>query len=129
MPTVDDAHALLGDAGLRALVDTFYDAMDQLPEASTVRAMHPEDLGESRRKLAMFLIGRFGGPDTYVQERGHPRLRGRHLPFAIDPAAAGEWLLCMRVALDHHVEDPALRAVLWDFFAHVAAHMVNRPPG
>lgn len=116
-----------GEAVVTALVDTFYDAMDQLPEAAGIRAMHATDLRESRRKLALFLIGRFGGRQTYVEERGHPRLRARHLPFPIDLDAAAQWMTCMDVALGVHVaHDPPLRALLRDFFAHVAVHMRNR---
>jgi hemoglobin len=125
---LDRCHAQLGDEGVRRLVDTFYDAMDQLPEAADIRAMHAKDLRESRRKLASFLIGRFGGPQTYVEERGHPRLRARHLPFAIGVAEAGQWLTCMEVALVREVPDEALRSLLRDFFTHVAAHMINRAP-
>lgn len=116
----------LGEERVVALVDTFYDAMDQLPEAAGIRAMHARDLSESRRKLALFLIGRFGGRQTYVEERGHPRLRARHAPFPVDLAAAVQWMTCMDTALSRHVEDPALRALLRDFFAHVAVHMRNR---
>ena len=125
---LDTCIGQLGEDGVIRLVDTFYDAMDQLPEAAGVRAMHATTLRESRRKLALFLIGRFGGRQTYVEERGHPRLRARHRPFAIGVAEAGQWLTCMRVALDHEVADPDLRALLGDFFAHVAAHMINRAP-
>jgi hemoglobin len=125
---LDTAVERLGEDGIRRLVDTFYDAMDQLPEAADVRAMHAKDLRESRRRLELFLIGRFGGRQTYVEERGHPRLRARHLPFAIGPAEAGQWLICMRVALEREVPDLALRALLSDFFTHVAAHLINRPP-
>ena len=123
---LDRCIEVLGEDGVFRLVDTFYDAMDQLPEAATIRGMHAADLRESRRKLALFLIGRFGGRATYVEERGHPRLRARHLPFPIGAPEAGEWLLCMQVALDREVSDPPLRALLKDFFTHVAVHMVNR---
>jgi hemoglobin len=123
---LDRCIEVLGEDGVTRLVDTFYDAMDQLPEAATIRAMHAKDLSESRRRLALFLVGRFGGRQTYVEERGHPRLRARHLPFAIGQAEAGEWLLCMRIALDREVPDPPLRGLLQDFFTHVAAHMINR---
>jgi hemoglobin len=115
-----------GEEGIRRLVDTFYDAMDQLPEARTIREMHPEDLGESRRRLWMFLVGRFGGPPLYQQERGHPMLRARHGPFPIDLDAAGAWMLCMDAALQIHVSQGPLREELREFFASVAVRMVNR---
>jgi hemoglobin len=115
-----------GEEGLRRLVDTFYDAMEQLPEAEGVRAMHPADLAESRRRLWMFLVGRFGGPQLYQQERGHPMLRARHGPFAIDLEAAGQWMICMDAALQIHVDPGPFRDELRAFFAQVAAHMINR---
>lgn len=116
-----------GEAGVRALVDRFYDEMERLPEAATVRAMHPADLAESRRKLWMFLVGRLGGPPLYEQERGHPRLRARHLPFAIGPEEAGAWMACMQRALEATVEPGPLRDELQQFLGQVAGHMVNRP--
>lgn len=121
-----NAYQYLGEeAGLRALVDRFYDHMDALPEAATIRAMHPEDLSESRDKLFKFLSGRFGGPNLYVEEFGHPRLRMRHLPFRIDAEAAAAWMLCMNRALDELVEPGPARSELRAFFAHVAQHMRN----
>lgn len=114
-----------GEDGLRRLVDRFYEAMDTLPAARAIRAMHPADLGESRRKLWMFLVGRLGGPPLYEAERGHPRLRARHLPFAVDSAAAEAWMACMDVALDELVADVQLRTELRAFLAQVADHMRN----
>lgn len=119
--------ALGSEAGLRSLVDRFYDAMDARPDAAVIRAMHPEDLAESRRKLWMFLVGRLGGPPLYEQERGHPRLRARHLPFAVDADAARAWMACMDEALAEVVADEALRGELRRFFAQVADHMRNQP--
>lgn len=115
-----------GEAGVTALSDRFYDAMDARSDAATIRAMHPPDLTESRRRFALFLRMWTGGPDTYTQERGHPRLRRRHLPFAVDDAAARAWLACMAEALEDQVEDEALRSSLFASFTRVAAHMVNR---
>lgn len=119
-------YELLGrEEGIRRLVDRFYDAMER-PEVATLRGMHPESLDESRRKLWMFLVGRFGGPPLYEQERGHPRLRARHLPFPIDPAAADEWMACMEIALDEVVPDERVRGELWAFFRMVADQMRNQ---
>jgi len=121
------AYELLGrEEGIRTLVDRFYELMDVLPEAVTIRAMHPEDLTESADKLWMFLVGRFGGPNLYVERHGHPRLRMRHAPFAVDAEAASAWMVCMNRALDEQVEDPAARKELKAFFAMVAQHMRNR---
>jgi len=115
-----------GEEGVRTLVDRFYDLMDTLPEASEIRAMHPADLTESRQKLFEFLSGWFGGPGLYMERRGHPRLRMRHLPFPVDDAAAHQWMLCMRGALDGFDLDPVLRERLDAAFANTASHMRNR---
>ena len=121
--------SLGGEPGVRALVDRFYDLMDELPAAAQVRAMHPENLASSRDKLYWFLCGFFGGPQLYVERFGHPRLRARHLPFPIGDDARDQWMLCMQQALAEQVEDADLRAVLADSFAHTAAHMRNLGPG
>lgn len=112
--------------GVRRLVDLFYDAMDRDARAQGIRAMHASDLSESRRKLWMFLVGRFGGPPIYVEERGHPRLRARHMPFPIGPGEAEQWMMCMDQALEEVVSDLAFRTELREFFRGVAAHMQNR---
>lgn len=116
-----------GEAGVRALVDRFYALMDTLPEAATIRALHPPDLAESNEKLALFLIGRFGGPNLYVERFGHPRLRARHLPFPIATAEAAAWMLCMNRAMDELISEPALRQALAEFFEQTASFMRNRP--
>jgi hemoglobin len=117
-----------GEAGIRALVDRFYALMDSLPEAATIRAMHPADLTASRDKLLWFLVGRFGGPPMYEQRFGHPRLRMRHAPFAVDSAAAEAWMRCMDGALAEQVPDEAIRAELSSFFRQVAMFMRNSGP-
>ena len=88
-----------GEQRLRALVDRFYDLMDSAPEAAGIRALHPEDLTESRNKLFWFLSGWSGGPPMYIERFGHPRLRARHLPFSIGEAERDQWLWCMNHAL------------------------------
>jgi hemoglobin len=120
--------ALGGGPAVRALVDRFYDLMDTLPEAATIRAMHPADLASSREKLFLFLTGWLGGPPAYVERFGHPRLRMRHLPFAVDEAARDAWLQCMFQALDEHVADEMLRLQLRTGMARVADHMRNVAP-
>ena len=85
-------YEILGGAdGLRALVDRFYDLMDELQEAETIRALHAPDLTEAREKLFLFLSGWTGGPSLYIEKYGHPRLRARHLPFPI-----GGHILCIQ---------------------------------
>jgi hemoglobin len=118
--------ALGGEAGVRELVERFYEYMDSLPQAREIRAMHGKNLKASREKLFLFLSGWLGGPDLYVARYGHPRLRQRHLPFAIDSAARDQWLACMARALDDMRLSSSLRQSLWDAFCKTADHMRNR---
>lgn len=124
--TADSVYTRLGGApAVRALVERFYALMDELPEAYGVRRMHPEALAGSADSLFKFLSGWFGGPPLYTRERGHPRLRMRHAPYAIGPAERDEWMLCMRLALAEQVIDPGLRQAVAERFAAMAEHMVN----
>lgn len=116
-----------GDAGIRRLVDRFYDLMDTAPEATAVRRLHATSLKVSRDKLYKFLSGWTGGPDLYVQEHGHPRLRMRHFPFAIAARERDEWLWCMDRALDEHEMPDDLRQFLKQRFHQLADHMRNQP--
>lgn len=115
-----------GEEGLRVLVDRFYFHMDARTDSQGIRKMHPKDLGESKDKLWRFLVGRFGGPNLYVEKHGHPRLRMRHMPFAIGDAEALAWVTCMDLALAEQVESPELRTELLAFFSQVAQHMKNK---
>ena len=114
-----------GEAGVRKLVDRFYDLMDRTPEATTIREMHPASLDESRQKLFEFLCGFLGGPPVYIEKHGHPRLRMRHHPFAIDEAARDHWLLCMHQSLEEQVTDPILLMQLKASFTRTADHLTN----
>ena len=116
-----------GEAGVRKLVDRFYGLMDSLPEAARIRAMHPKDLGSSRDKLFKFLSGWLGGPPLYMEEYGHPRLRARHLPFAIGAAERDAWLLCMNQALDEAELDEMMRLHLKQSLRNTADFMRNQP--
>ena len=116
-----------GHTAIVALVDRFYDLMDTLPEAKTIRAMHPDDLDSSRAKLTLFLMMWTGGPRNYLEVRGHPRMRARHLPFAIGPDEVEAWMTCMRQAMDEQVTDPELRTFLDGAFDRLAQHMRNQP--
>lgn len=124
MPT--DYELLGGEPTFRRLCDRFYELMDTLPECAGIRAMHPRDLTSSNDKLRLFLMGRFGGPQTYIETRGHPRLRMRHMPFAIGEGEAEQWMRCMNQALDEVIEVPEHREALRRWFAGVAQHMRNR---
>ena len=126
----DSVYARLGGApAIHALVNRFYELMDTLPEAYAVRRLHPNSLAGSADSLFKFLSGWFGGPPLYIRERGHPRLRMRHAPYAIGPLERDEWLLCMRQALTEQVADDMLRAGVVRAFEEMAQHMVNTGSG
>ena len=114
-----------GELALRALVHRFYELMDELPEAYSVRKLHPESLTSSETSLFEFLSGWFGGPSLYIEKKGHPRLRMRHAPYTVGPVERGEWMLCMTQALTEQVADKAFCAMLIDTFAKMADHLVN----
>ncbi len=114
-----------GAAALHRLVNRFYELMDELPEAYTVRKIHPESLAGSAESLFEFLSGWFGGPPLYSNKKGHPRLRMRHAPYAVGPVERDEWMLCMRLALSEQVGDADLRVALIETFHKMADHMVN----
>lgn len=88
-----------GEAGLRRLVDAFYDHMSTLPEAAAIRQMHPADLTESRDKLARFLCGWLGGPRRYNEKYGRISIPGAHQHLKIGEAERDAWLLCMQHAI------------------------------
>jgi hemoglobin len=116
-----------GDAGIRSLVDRFYDLMDSSPEAGTIRRLHAASLKASRQKLYLYLTGWTGGPQLYVEKYGHPRLRARHLPFHISSRERDEWLWCMDRALDEHPMPDDLRTFLREKLHALADHMRNQP--
>lgn len=118
--------ALGGEEAVRQLVERFYEHMDEDAEALTIRRMHPEDLARAQQRLFEFLSGWLGGPNLYWERHGHPRLRMRHLPFAIDAAARDAWMGCMRKALAETVADDTLRAQLDQALFNVANHMRNQ---
>jgi len=120
-------YQVLGEeAGLRQLVERFYHHMDTLPDAKPIRDMHQADLTEAKEKLFLFLSGWSGGPSLYIERYGHPMLRARHLPFAIDKRARDLWLQCMLLALeDVGIQEPELFMIM-DSFLKVATHMRNR---
>lgn len=124
-PATTSYKALGGAPAVRRLVDRFYQLMDELPEAYTVRRLHPESLTGSADSLFDFLSGWFGGPPLYSQKKGHPRLRMRHRAYAIGTVERDEWMLCMTQALSEQVADTALREALIQTFAAMADHLVN----
>jgi hemoglobin len=123
--TVTFYEAIGGEPTFRRLVDAFYAGVADDPE---LRALYPEDdLGPASERLRMFLIQYWGGPSTYNERRGHPRLRMRHAPFAINTAARNAWLRHMRTALDELELDPEHDRMLWDYLVRAAESLRNTP--
>ena len=115
--------AIGGEETFRRLVDTFYAGVAADP---VLRALYPEeDLGPAADRLRMFLIQYWGGPTTYSEQRGHPRLRMRHFPFKVDIPARDAWLRHMRVAVEELELEPEHEAELWHYFVRAADSMVN----
>lgn len=115
-----------GEPGLRALVDAFYDRMETEPAYARLRALHPPSTAGSRDKLFWFLCGWSGGPQHFQQRFGHPRLRARHLPFAIGTVERDQWLACMADALRHCAVSEPARAALWPALSGLADWMRNQ---
>jgi hemoglobin len=117
--------AIGGEETFRRLVDTFYAGV---AEDLALRALYPEDdLGPASERLRLFLIQYWGGPTTYSERRGHPRLRMRHAPFAINQAARDAWLRHMRTAVDDLDLDPQYEQALWDYLVRAADSLRNIP--
>jgi len=116
-----------GQRAVDRLVDAFYQRMDRLPQAEGIRAMHPADLTATKDVLKQYLGEWLGGPPLYSQQRGHPRLRRRHIRLSIGPAERDAWMLCMRGALDEVVADPAVRDLLHGAFLKLADWVRNDP--
>jgi hemoglobin len=119
-----DVYAAIGEEGFTRLVHAFY---AQVPADDVLGRMYPaDDLHGAEQRLRDFLVGRFGGPQRYVEQRGHPRLRMRHMPFAIDTAARDRWLTLMDRAVEEAELPEEAAAILREFFHGTATFMINR---
>lgn len=117
-------YARLGGAdAFEQLVERFYNGVAR---DAVLRPLYPDDLAESKRTLALFLIQFFGGPTDYSNERGHPRLRMRHLPFAIGQAERDAWVQNMKNAVESGGFSPEIEATLLEYFERVATFMMNQ---
>ena len=120
-----NVYAAVGEDGFERLVAAFY---RQVPGDDLLGPMYPaDDLAGAEQRLRDFLVGRFGGPPRYVEQRGHPRLRMRHAPFAVSPAARDRWMTLMTRALDEVRLPAGADALLRDFLGQVATMMINQP--
>ncbi len=118
-------YAQLGDEGFQRLVAAFY---RHVAEDAVLRPLYPEqDLAGAERRLRLFLIQYFGGPNRYSAERGHPRLRMRHAPFVIGPVERDHWIAAMTAALaEAQILEPA-RSEMQGYFERTAAFLMNAP--
>jgi hemoglobin len=117
--------AVGGEETFRKLVARFYEGVRDDP---VLRPLYPEeDLTAAEERLRMFLVQYWGGPSTYSEQRGHPRLRMRHAPFLIDSAARDAWLANMRRALDSLGLPPAYEHALWQYLSSAAESLRNQP--
>jgi hemoglobin len=117
--------AIGGEATIRAIVARFF---ERVAADDVLMAQYPaDDLDGAEHRLALFLVQRWGGPTTYSDERGHPRLRMRHVPFSIGPAERAAWLRAMRASLDEAGLEQGHRDELWSYLQTTAHSMQNRP--
>ncbi|MEY4364130.1 MAG: hypothetical protein RLZZ24_1482 [Pseudomonadota bacterium] len=115
-----------GEARVQALSERFYDLMDLEPAYAALRAAHGSDLSQARQKLFWFLCGWLGGPNHYVDRFGHPRLRMRHMPFAIGIQERDQWVACMDQAMQETEVPTELRTRLRNSFMQTADWMRNQ---
>ena len=116
-----------GEQAVRQLCQNFYQIMCDTPQTELIRAMHPQDIAVSEEKLYLFLSGWMGGPDLFTEKYGHPRLRARHLPFAIGIEERDQWLYCMAQALKTMELDTIFAEQLMSSFVQTADFMRNKP--
>jgi hemoglobin len=123
--TEEQIYEAIGEDGFTRLVRAFY---AQVPADPILGPMYPQDdLAGAEQRLRDFLIGRFGGPPRYIEQRGHPRLRMRHMPFTIDATARDRWVMLMDRALAAAQLPADAMAMLRDFLHSTATFMINRP--
>ena len=125
--SLDVIYETIGEDGITRLVRAFY---RQVPADDVLAPMYPkDDLEGSEERLRDFLLYRFGGPQRYIENRGHPRLRMRHAPFPIDQRARDRWIKLMDNAVGVAALPPRIDAMLKEFFRHVATFLINRDSG
>jgi hemoglobin len=120
-----NVYALIGEEGFARLVGAFY---RQVPNDEILGRMYPpDDLPAAEERLRDFLIGRFGGPQHYIERRGHPRLRMRHMPFHINQAARDRWMALMSNAFAEAALPADAEQFLREFFSQMSTFMINQP--
>ena len=120
-----EIYSQIGEDGFQRLVAAFY---AQVPGDDILGPMYPaDDLPGAEERLREFLVGRFGGPQRYIESRGHPRLRMRHMPFRLDQRARDRWVQLMDRALEQAALPDESAQVLRQFFHHMSTFLMNTP--
>jgi hemoglobin len=120
-----DIYGQIGEEGFARLVTAFY---NQVPSDDILGPMYPaDDMAGAEERLREFLVGRFGGPQHYIEKRGHPRLRMRHMPFQLNQAARDRWVQLMDKALDEAALPAESTQCLREFFHNMATFLMNTP--
>lgn len=122
MNTSQTIYDLIGEEQIRLLTRYFY---QEVSKNETLRKLYPEDLEPAEERLFLFLQQVFGGPETYSEQRGHPRLRMRHAKWKIDAAMRDHWMNAMLVALDQLELETTIREAMMSYFVNAANHMIN----
>jgi hemoglobin len=120
----NEVYAALGENGFHRLIAAFY---RQVPNDDVLGPLYPaDDFAGAEKRLRDFLIFRFGGPQLYIEERGHPRLRMRHAPFPVDQRARDRWMKLMNNALEEVAAPSDVKQILLAYFDSTATAMMNR---
>ena len=122
--TEADIYDIIGEDGFQRLVAAFY---RQIPDDDILGPMYPaDDLEGAEERLREFLVFRFGGPQRYLEKRGHPRLRMRHAPFIVNQAARDRWVQLMSNAFEEAQLSPSAQQVMQQFLEHTASFLINQ---
>lgn len=122
MNTSQTIYELIGEDQIRLLTHFFY---QEVAKNEALTKLYPEDLAPAEERLFLFLLQVFGGPETYSEQRGHPRLRMRHAKWKIDAEMRDHWMNAMLIALDQLHLDPHVKDAITSYFAKAANHMIN----
>tara|TARA_R110002020_G_scaffold455403_1_gene671513 strand:- start:239 stop:613 length:375 start_codon:yes stop_codon:yes gene_type:complete len=122
MNTAQTIYDLIGEDQIRQLTKYFY---QEVSKKEALKKLYPEDLEPAEERLFLFLKQVFGGPETYSEQRGHPRLRMRHAKWKIDAEMRDHWMNAMHVALDQIQVDQNIREAMMSYFVKAANHMIN----
>ncbi|TXE13377.1 cyanoglobin [Algoriphagus aquimarinus] len=122
MNTSQTIYDLIGEEKIRLLTSYFY---QEVSKNDALKKLYPDELAPAEERLFLFLLQVFGGPETYSEQRGHPRLRMRHAKWKIDAAMRDHWMNAMLVALDQVELETNIREAMMSYFVKAANHMIN----